>query len=74
MTSRFTAGGGRGGGKKAAKEQKREETARREKDTMQKREASCPCPRFFTLKNRPAAVLSRKGTGHRKAMGFSQGE
>lgn len=55
MTSRFTAGGVRRGAKKAERSKNRKETARdgrvagRRKDSMQKREASCPCPGLLFL-------------------------
>lgn len=55
MTSRFTAGGVRRGAKKAERSKNRKETARgkrvagRRKNSMQKREASCPCPGLLFL-------------------------
>lgn len=57
MTSRFTAGGIHRRTEKAETGKNRKETARggrvagRRKDSMQKREASCPCPGLlFILK------------------------
>lgn len=80
MTSRFTAGAVRRGAKKAEPNKNREKrretdkrTAVRRKDIMQKREASCPCPSLFLLKNRPAAALSLKGHNYRKTMRFRKG-